>query len=364
MKTNKVLFITRKYPPETGGMENLCFNVADNLPSDEFEVKVVALGKKQIHLLWFFPYALLYVLFHVKHYDYLLVGDGLMCMCGTVCRWFAHNVKRVVILHGLDITYKNPIYQFYLKLFLKKSFDLFICNSRNTQKIAKDWGITGYTTVITPGINTDVFSTNTLTSVSQFRKKYNIPDDDMILITVGRLIKRKGVAWFVESIMSELKNVTYLVVGEGSERETIERHVEEKKLDKKVKLLGRISDKDWKECYQNADVFVMPNIHVEDDVEGFGIVAAEASLAGMIVVASNIDGIPDAIQHEKNGILVESENADAFLKVLVNIQDDLENWKRIAKDYSEFTRKNFSWVNICEEYRCKMKQLKIEGDFK
>lgn len=362
MKKYKVLFITRKYPPETGGMENMCYNVAQNLSSDEFEVDVVALGKKQIHLLWFFPYALLYTIFHARKYDFLLIGDGLMCLCGTVCRWFSHRVKRVIILYGLDITYKNPVYQLYLKLFLKKSSELFICISENTQKIVNEWGIKENTTIITPGINVDVFSPDDRVGSSDFRKKYNIPDENMIIITVGRLVKRKGVAWFTEYVMPQMEHVTYLVIGEGNEREIIEEKIQANNLTNVVQLLGKISDEDWKECYENADVFVMPNIHVDNDVEGFGIVAAEASLSGLIVVASNLEGIPDAIQHGKNGILVESENKEEYCKVLKLIQQNLDEQKQLAKTYSKYTREHYAWNNICEEYRNEMKKMCTKGE--
>lgn len=356
MKKNRVLFITRKYPPKTGGMENLCFHIAENLPDDEFEVTVVALKKSQLHLLWFFPYALIYIFLHARKYDYLLIGDGLMCMCGTVCRWFARHTKRIVILHGLDITYKNPVYQFYLRLFLKKSCNLFICNSKNTKRIVKEWGVARNVIVITPGINIEAFSGEDK-KPDEFRKKYDIPRGNMILMTVGRLIRRKGVAWFVSHVMPQLEDVTYLVVGEGCERERIQEAVKDNHLEKSVRLLGRISDEEWKECYQNADVFVMPNIRVENDVEGFGIVAAEASLSGLIVVASNIDGIPDAIHHGKNGILVESEDKEGYCETLQRIREHLGEYKELAEQYSKYTKEHFSWDSICEVYRDVMKKI-------
>lgn len=358
MKKNRVLFITRKYPPKTGGMENLCFHIAENLPNDEFDVTVVALKKSQLHLLWFFPYALIYIMIHARKYDYLLIGDGLMCACGTICKWFARKVRRIVILHGLDITYKNPLYQFYLRLFLKKSCNLFVCNSKNTKRIVERWGITRNVIVITPGIDVNAFGEEKDKKLDAFREKYDIPDGHMILITVGRLIRRKGVEWFVGNVMPALQDVTYLVIGEGPERDRIQKAVKENHLEQSVRMLGRISDADWKECYRNADVFVMPNIHVENDVEGFGIVAAEASLSGLIVVASNIDGIPDAIIHGKNGILVDSEDKEEYCKVLRQIQEHSGEYRKLAESYSKYTKEHYSWPNICAIYREEMKKLR------
>lgn len=355
MEKKKVLFITRKFPPQTGGMENLCFHIAENLPDNEFEVKVIALGKKQIHLLWFFPYVLFYIFRYARLYDYLLIGDGLMCMCGNACRWCAPFTKRLIILHGLDLTYRNPVYQLYLRIYLKRSSDLFVCNSKNTQRLTENWKLKN-TIVITPGIDMDIFLSRASNKM-EFRKKYNIPDNHLILLTVGRLVKRKGVAWFVKNVMPGLDEVTYIIIGEGEEHEKIAWEINRHQLEDKVLLLGRTSHKDWKECYQHADVFIMPNIYVKNDVEGFGIVAAEASLAGLVVVASNIDGIPDAIQHGKNGILVEGGNAEEYVKVIKHIQENLKEYKQLAQGYSAYTRKNYSWKKICEMYRDVMKKM-------
>lgn len=358
MKKNKVLFITRKYPPQTGGMENLCYHLAQNMPNDEFDVKVIALGKKQIHLFWFFPYVLLYILFQVRTYDFLLLGDGLMCLCGVLSRLVAPRVKVVTILHGLDVTFKNVLYQMYLKLFLKRSSTLFVCNSTYTKQTVEAWGITDGLTVITPGINIEGFSSDNMVSNEEFRKKYNIPEKNLVLLTVGRLIKRKGAEWFVLNVMPQLQSVTYLIVGEGPDKVKIMNAVEQNGLNDSVKLLGRISDEDWRTCYLNADVFIMPNIHIQGDVEGFGIVAAEASLAGLIVVASDVDGIPDAIQNGKNGILVTSGNEEAFVKTINEIKECFEVYTQKASEYSKYTREFYSWKHISDIYRRQMKSLK------
>ena len=93
-------------------------------------------------------------------------------------------------------------------------------------------------------------------------------------------------------------------------------------------------------------------------MEGFGIVAAEASLSGLIVVASNIDGIPDAIIHGKNGIFVDSEDEEGYCEVLRQIMEHLGEYKELAKHYSKYTKENYSWDSICAVYRDEMKKLK------
>jgi glycosyltransferase involved in cell wall biosynthesis len=101
--------------------------------------------------------------------------------------------------------------------------------------------------------------------------------------------------------------------------------------------------------FQTADIFVMPNIRVEGDVEGFGIVAIEAAIQGLPVVASNIEGINDAIIEGHNGFLVESGNAQAFEDKIRDILDNV-NLNELSEQVSEYTKQNYSWEHVSDLY--------------
>lgn len=346
----KVLCITRKYPPIVGGMENMCYHVFKGLERDNLEVKVVSLGKKQFHLVWFFPYTVLYTLFNAHKYDCLLLGDTLMCFLGHVCRLVSKKTRRLIITYGLDFTFKNRLYQCYLRMFFRRSADEYICISRETQKNLANWGIS-YSKVITPGINIEKFD-GVQTDKTRFRGENHIPEDNRVLITVGRLRRRKGVLWFLDQVMPLLRDlpITYLIIGEGPDREEIEDKISEKNLQDKVRLLGEVDDQKLLEYYCNADLFIMPNIPVPGDMEGFGIVALEASMAKLIVVASGIDGITDAVISEKNGYILESQNAAQYVEYITRIVMNYEEYAKHAEQFSEYTKKNYSWKNICDKY--------------
>lgn len=356
MKNKKVLCITRKYPPEVGGMENYCYNVFSTLQAEAPETKIVALGKKQKHLIWFFPYAIFYVMFNIHKYDVLLLGDGLMCFVGVVAKLFNKKIKRLTIIHGLDFLYGNPIYQAYIRLWLKKSSDVFVCNSHGTLEALDKWGISS-STVISPGI--DVLQirndkeNHNIMEKSAFLQKYAIDEKDLVLITVGRLVKRKGVEWFVNNVMLELKGkpVKYFIIGDGGERANIENAISSKQLQSQVQMLGRVSDEELEACYRYSDVFIMPNIHVDNDMEGFGMVAVEASLNGLIVLASGIEGITDAIIDGKNGYLLESGNAKAYVNFINDMLADKEKYKENVEAFSKYTADNYSWEYICGQYK-------------
>lgn len=353
----KILFISRKYPPSVGGMEEGLYNISKYLPNEEFSVKVVALGKGQKNLIWFFPYILLYILFNSKKYDYLLLGDGVICICGKIARMVSSRIKRIIILHGLDVTYNNGIYQKYLRKNLSQSADKYACNSQYTEKIVREWGIKENVYTVRHGI--DIYKFDKIKSIKneEFRQRYSIDEGDLIILTVGRLVKRKGVEWFIRTVLPEISNITYIVIGEGEEKKNIENAIEDKQVSSKVRMLGKVSDEELGNCYLNSDVFVMPNFHVEDNAEGFGLVAVEASLAGLIVLASNVDGIPDAIIDRKNGFLIESKDGSTYQKYIHDIQNNKDKYKIIAEEHQKFTREHYSWENTCRQFRLLYKML-------
>src|SRR5690606_29098600 len=132
------------------------------------------------------------------------------------------------------------------------------------------------------------------------------------------LIARKGVFWFVEKALPEIikkrKDVAYLVSGSGPDQDAIAQTIEKHGLKNYVFLLGRTSDETLSNLYNVADAFIMPNIRVKGDLEGFGLVALEAASCGTPVVASNIEGIKDAIMDGKNGFLVKDKDTHAYVQ--------------------------------------------------
>ena len=349
-KRKKVLCITRKYPPQVGGMENFCYHVFNGFDERIIDKKIIALGKHQINLIWFFPYVLFYVMINIRKYDVLLIGDSVLCFLGNIAKLCSRKTKRKIIIYGLDFLFDNSVYQLYLKMWLKHSADEYVCISKGTRDALEAKGIL-CTSVITPGIEVTANQHISEEASARFKSRYGINDNDLIIITVGRLVKRKGVEWFIRNVMSRLNDypVHYLVIGDGNEKENIDAAIGSCQLNN-VHLLGRISEEELLECYSVADVFVMPNIHVENDMEGFGIVAVEASAAGLIVLASGIEGISDAVIDEKNGYLLESENVEMYEQKIKEILENRLYFKSKAKEFQQYTIENYSWETICKKY--------------
>lgn len=339
----KVLFITRKHPPQIGGMESLSYGLITNFPCDS---DAIILNKKQINLIWFIPYALIKALLVSSQYDVVHIGDPVLSIIGYCIKRF-RGIPVVATIHGLDVTYNNRFYQMYIKIFMK--LDRFICISQRTAEEAKKRGFSD-TTIIPVGVdcrkfnkNHDRFNTNDIVKLDLNKKR--------ILVTVGRLIKRKGVYWFIESVLPRLnENIAYLVVGCGSDHDRIKGLIEKMGYENKVHLLGCVSEDALGSIYKAADLFVMPNIPIDGDMEGFGIVALEAASVGLPVVATNIEGIKDAIKDGQNGFLVDQYDVDGFVGKISELLDNDQYRERVSLHMKQYVNNQYGWSYIHSRY--------------
>ncbi|MDP2918404.1 MAG: glycosyltransferase family 4 protein [bacterium] len=351
----RILFITRKHPPSVGGMQNLSYNLIQNLEEQgkkrDDQIDAIILRKSQWHLIWWLPFALVRGLIAARRSDIVHLGDPALALIGFWIKIFWRK-KAVVTVHGLDVTFPFFLYQGYLKFFARK-FDRYICISSYAKEEAEKKGLSPCV-IIPVGVDRGkrkAQSAKRKADIIDFFKKYHLPRDKFYLLTVGRLVKRKGAAWFIENAMPALPiEMIYLVVGDGAERENIYNLIKEQKLQDRVYLLGKITEEELKTVYALSDLFIMPNIKVEGDAEGFGLVAVEAALNSLPVIAARLEGICDAIAHNQNGILAESENAASFEREILKFFRDDQYRQRFGREAAAFTTANYNWSNIAERY--------------
>jgi glycosyltransferase involved in cell wall biosynthesis len=339
-----LLFITRKYPPSVGGMEKVSYDLSNEL-SKKIPTTIISWGGPQKWLFYFLPKAFFQSLFFIpsKKITNIHLADGLLAPLGLALKIITRR-KVTVTVHGLDITYKNKLYQAIIPYCLSK-LDKIVCISSATKNECIKRGVpANKCTVIPWGVYPNEFkikaTRKALEKIAGMELK-----NKKVLITVGRLVKRKGVSWFIENVMPKLdSNYIFLVAGSGPERTDIQNVIKAQNLKDRVKLLGKVSDLDKKILYNTADVFVMPNIKVEGDIEGFGIVAIEASSVGLPVVASNLEGIRDAIINGKTGYLIESGANTNWANNILRAESLNKNSVALSEE------NKYSWTQISNQY--------------
>lgn len=346
-----ILFITRKYPPKKGGMETFSYELSKEL-SKYVTLHKIVWKMSQKWLFYFIPYSIIKSIFLIrtKNIESIHIGDPALSVVGYILKKF-FKLPIICNIHGLDIVYNSVIYQWYLKKFLK--FDRYICISNHVKEIAKSKNLNNLI-VIPIAINSQKYETNQKKSILRNKISSLLGinlENKKILLTVGRLVKRKGVYWFIKNVYKKLENnLVYIIVGRGKEEKRIRELIKKNSLEDSVFLLREVDNNLLKLIYNIADIFVMPNIKVQGDVEGFGIVALEASSCGIPVIASNIEGIKDAIVDGKNGFLVESENPNQFIFILNKLLKDDKYRKSFADKAKEYVFLNFNWKKISNDY--------------
>lgn len=330
----RILFITRKYPPSIGGMQTFSAALAAELKD---EMDVIALGRSSMHVLWWLPYAFAQILWCGRRYDVIHLGDGVIALLGVLAKWWTHKPVTITV-HGLDLTYQRFGYQHYIWWALQY-FDRIICVSTATADIARQKINSAKISIIPNGIRVADWPEPTAI-VARLPKQ---------LLTVGRLVPRKGVAWFIAEVMPLLPNdMTYHIVGIGPQADVIRAVIAQHQLEQRVIMHGRVSDQVLKELYQTSAAFIMPNIQQPNDMEGFGIVALEAAMTGLPVIAADLEGLHDAVIDGVTGFLVESRSVSAWR---ATIQKLTEQPIFTPATMRAAVIQRFSWQVIAEAYR-------------
>lgn len=351
MTAMKVLFITRKYPPSIGGMQLFAHELYTAL-SAKTNMQLIKWGGSNKALPLVYPLLFFKGLHHLAKggVDVIHIQDGLLAPAG----WLLSKLSRkpyTVVIHGLDITFANPLFKVLAPRAVARAAAVF-CISQAAADEAAARGVPREKLLVIPlAVEDKLYGRASRDNLLQ---QLDLPHDSQMLLTVGRLVKRKGVAWFITAVLPQLvqqyPRVVHLVVGEGSERPVIEAAITAAGMADHVRLLGRVTDQLYEAAYNGADVFVMPNIPVPNNLEGFGLVVLEASLCAVPVVAAATDGITDAVSNGHNGLLVPVQDAAAFAQTIGQLLNDPVAAKQFGQQSRAFTLAHYQWPAIAERY--------------
>ncbi len=147
-----------------------------------------------------------------------------------------------------------------------------------------------------------------------------------VLLTVGRLIPRKGFDTTIRALPTILKrcpNVHYLIVGSGPYEEELRSLTASLDVTEHVTFTGRIPDDELAAHYHTSDLFLMPNRELSDhDTEGFGLVFLEANACGRAVIGGRAGGVVEAVRDKQNGLLVDGTKTDEVAAAVIRLLTD------------------------------------------
>lgn len=142
-----------------------------------------------------------------------------------------------------------------------------------------------------------------------YKSDLRIPEEGKVILFLSRLIKSKGVYDFIEAIPLVTKgydNAYFLIAGEGPEKEQMESQCQKKHMEKTVRFTGHIQDNQLIKAFSCADIFVLPTYHAE----GMPMAILQALAAGLPIISTRFGSIPDIIEDNVNGFLVEPHSPE------------------------------------------------------
>ena len=354
------LIITRSFPPEIGGMQNLMWGLTNEL-SKNFMIKVFA-DYYENHK--FFDEQVSFSIERVggikllrKYRKAQLINEsikenkveGIIADHWKSFELIKTNKKKICLIHGKEINHEKGTNLNKRVLNVLNNVEVIVANSKYTKDLAIQKGAEeNKIIVINPGVDLVQELNKKMLDKVESLLKHKSPR----LITVSRFDKRKN----HEKVIMALRNfkqiypgIIYICVGYGDEEQNIKKLVEELDLKEQVMFFKDISNELKNSLLAKSNIFVMPSIIHKKSVEGFGIAYVEAAQYGIPSIGGVDGGASDAIDHKKTGLICDGNNLN---EIYSSINSMLENNKYL--EYGKAAKENsikFKWKKIIEEYK-------------
>lgn len=260
------------------------------------------------------------------------------------------KIKRIIYRIG-GWTFNDPWPEWKKKLYISiekytaKLKDVIVNNADSDRKQAIELGIKPKEEIILIHNGVDVFQLDKeFLSKEEARRELNFKSDDFVIGTIGSLYPTKGSKYLVEAanIIKE-KSIRFVLIGEGGERKKIEELIKNHNLIEKFTLI-KPTYKDYK--YLKAfDIFVLPSVK-----EGFPWTIIEAMTGKLPVIVTRVGAVPEIIENNKDGVIIEPGNSEELAKAILRLIEDKNLREKLAIEARKTVEKKFTLEKMIKEF--------------
>ena len=369
-----LLFVTNDFGPRAGGIETFVIGLIERRPYGstivytssqeasapydaawlkDFGVRVIRDRSKILLPTPRVAWALKKI---IKEHQIEVVAFGAAAPLGVLSSSLkSYGVKRTVALtHGHEVWWSKLFpFNLIMRRIGSTTDSLTYLGEFTRNAISKALSSDAHNAMvkIAPGIDVDHFRP---IDSSQLRHDLGVANKKVI-VSVGRLVHRKGQDHLIQSLPEILKvhpDAHLLLVGQGPYREHLERLVAEHNLHESITFIGRIQYADLPRYICCGDIFAMPSRSrlMGLEVEGLGIVYLEASSCGLPVIAGKSGGAPDAVVDGTTGAVVDGEDDKEIAQAVIKLFNDQVAASAMGSHGRQWIVDNWRWEIWSEKF--------------
>lgn len=287
-----------------------------------------------------FSYKLLFFILPIlrKSFDIIHCHYGPNGNLGVHLKKIVPDTKLVTTFHGYDVnSYPNEVgLDVYADLF--RYGDIFTTNTSFTKQQVVSLGCDEKDIKILPvGVELEKFC---------FRERIFSPDEPVRILSVGRLVEKKGHEYALKAfakLRDKYRNIVYTIVGDGPLKNELQSLAGKLGVERNVEFPGALSQDEVIEHYQKSHIFVLASVVAGDgDKEGQGLVLQEAQAMGLPVVSTLHNGIPDGVLDGESGFLVPEKDVDALAERIGYLIEHPDLWPEMGRAGRKYVEKNYN----------------------
>lgn len=270
--------------------------------------------------------------------------DLIHAFFGIPCGFVAYKLKKpyIISLRGSDVPFYNPRFNILDKFVFQrlsrriwKDSKAVITNSQGLKELANKTSPDQFIDVIYNGVD-----------INEFRP-FNKKNDNFIILSTSRFIKRKGIEYLIEAFCQfqkeSLGNVKLLLIGNGDLNNKFQNEVKSQNIGHLVEFRGALLHSEISKTYQEADVFVLPSLN-----EGMSNCILEAMASGLPIITTDTGGSKELID-TRNGFIVEKRNSTQITAALSKLYSNRELLNSMSRE-SRSKAEKMSWENMAKKY--------------
>lgn len=370
----KILIITGTYAPETGGIAELLQGFAKGLIEHGNQVRILAgvpgaarfsSSSTPVTEFDLRPRGYLQRISACRSaflrlakettFDRVIASSWSPFAVGLPATVNGRRLPVDILCHGMDLleASKSFRYRVLMKRTLRRAARI-IANSRYTRELARSLGAPeDNLLVLPPGVDSSEFSAGEPDRA--LLSRYQIPSQAPVIISLGRLIQRKGFDLVIRALPQVLRVhpcAIHLIVGDGPDRERLLALARNLGVANNVRYAGPVPVSERCAHYRLASVFVMPNRLVQEagDVEGFGIVFLEAACCELPAIGGKSGGVSDAIEDGVTGYLIDPARSEDCAQKIITLISNQDLRGRLGRAARMRACTHFSWPAITARY--------------